>query len=43
MIAYVARLTLGEWYKVRRRWLPWILLGVVVLITQALLWGFYIG
>ena len=43
MIAHVARLTLGEWYKVRRRWLPWILLGVVVLITQALLWGFYIG
>lgn len=43
MIAYVARLTLGEWYKVRRRWLPWILLGVVVLIAQAILWGFYIG
>lgn len=43
MIAHVARLTLGEWYKTRRRWMTWIQLGVVVFITQALLWGLYIG
>ena len=42
MIGHVLRLTQGEWYKQRRRWLPWILLAVLVLITQAFLWGFYV-
>ncbi len=42
MMGRVLRLTLGEWYKQRRRWLPWILLAVLVLISQAFLWGFYV-
>lgn len=41
MITHVLRMTAGEWYKVRRRWLPWILLAVLLLISQAFLWGFY--
>lgn len=39
MIALVA----GEWFKLRRRLLPYILLAVLVLIAQAFLWGFYIA
>lgn len=41
MIIDVLRMTLGEWYKLRRRWLPWILLAVLLLISQAFLWGFF--
>ena len=33
MMAHVLRLTIGEWYKLRRRWLPWILLGVALLLS----------
>jgi ABC-type transport system involved in multi-copper enzyme maturation permease subunit len=40
VIAEVIRLTLAEWYKLRRRWLLWILLGVSILISQAFVWGF---
>ena len=43
MVAQVMRLTMGEWYKLRRRWLPWILLGVAILLSQAILWGFHIA
>ena len=42
MIAHVLRLTLGAWYRLRRRWLPWILLAVALVISQAFLWGLYI-
>ena len=38
---HLVRMTVGEWYKLRRRWLPWILLAVLVLITQGFLWGYY--
>ena len=41
MIAHVLGLVRWEWFKIRRRWLPWILLAVAILIAQALLWGFY--
>ncbi len=41
MTAHVLRLSLGEWQKIRRRWMPWILLGIIVLVTQGILWGFY--
>ena len=41
MIAHVARLTLWEWFKLRRRWMPWILLAVAVIIMQAGLWFTY--
>ena len=41
MIAHLLRLTRVEWYKGRRRWMPWILLGVVLLVAQAAVWGLY--
>ena len=41
MIAHVLRLSIGEWHKLRRRWIPWILLGLVVFLTQGLVWGGY--
>ena len=41
MLAQLLALARWEWFKIRHRWLPWILLVVAILITQALLWGFY--
>jgi ABC-type transport system involved in multi-copper enzyme maturation permease subunit len=35
----VLNLTRWEWYKLRHRWMPWILLGITLAYTQALLWG----
>ena len=43
MIAHVLRLSIGEWLKIRRRWMPWILLGLIVLISQGILWGSYVA
>ena len=43
MTGHVLRLSMGEWHKVRRRWIPWILLGIVILVSQGILWGFYAG
>ena len=37
----VLRLTRWEWFKLRRRWLPWILLAPLVVIPQIWLWGEY--
>ena len=41
MIAHVLRLSIGEWHKLRRRWIPWILLGLVVFLIQGIVWGGY--
>ena len=41
MIVPLLRLTRWEWFKLRKRWMPWILLGIVVVITQFFLWGGY--
>ena len=41
MIASMLRLTRWELFKFRKRWIPWILLGLVVIITQLSLWGVY--
>ena len=41
MIADVLRLTRWELFKLRRRWMPWILLLVALAVVQATLWGFY--
>ena len=41
MIAQVLRLTRWELFKVRKRWMPWILLVVTLVVVQATLWGFY--
>ena len=42
MITHLLLLIQGEWFKLKRRWLPWILLAFAVLVSQAFLWGFYI-
>ena len=39
MTVEVLRLTRWEWFKLRRRWVPWILLGIVILIAQLALWS----
>ena len=41
MISHLLILIQGEWFKLSRRWLPWILLVVIILVSQAFLWGFY--
>ena len=41
MIAQVLRLTRWELFKVRKRWMPWLLLAVAIVVVQATLWGFY--
>ncbi len=39
MIPYVLRLARWEWFKQRRRWLPWVLLAILMLIPQVAIWG----
>lgn len=41
MIAETLSLTRWEWFKLRRRRLPWILLFVSVLLLQIMFWGAY--
>ncbi len=41
MIADVLRLTGWEWFKLRRRWMPWVLVAIVVLFSQLGLWVGY--
>lgn len=41
MITDVLRLTRWELFKLRRRWMPWILLFIGLAVVQAFLWGFY--
>ena len=38
MAMQVALLTRWEWFKLRRRWVPWILLGFVLVIEQLIFW-----
>lgn len=35
----IARLTRWEWFKLRRRWMPWILLLILVLFSQLAIWA----
>lgn len=35
---HIAVLTRWEWFKLRHRWLPWILLGVMVGLAQLVFW-----
>ena len=39
MILELANLVRWEWFKLRRRWMPYILLAVLVLISQVAIWG----
>ena len=41
MFAHVVRLTQWEWYKLRRRWMPWILLAVAIAFMQLGIWLSY--
>ena len=41
MIAHVLPLTRLEWYKLRHRRMPWILLGFAVLLVQIAFWASY--
>ena len=41
MIADVLQLTRWEWYKLRHRRMPWILLALSVLLLQITFWGGY--
>ena len=43
MIMLVLRLIRWEWFKLRKRWMPWILLAIAIAMTQLLLWGDYSG
>ena len=38
MAMQVALLTRWEWFKLQRRWVPWILLGFVLVIVQLIFW-----
>lgn len=39
MIANIANLTLWEWFKLRSRWMLWILLAFAILFAQLAVWG----
>ena len=41
MITHVLNLTRWEWYKLRRRRMPWILLAVAIVIPQIAFWSGY--
>ena len=41
LIAQVLRLTRWEWFKLQRRWMPWILLAIAVLLAQVGIWASY--
>ena len=43
LIAHVLRLTRWEWFKLRKRWMPWILLGIAVLLAQIGFWASYVA
>ena len=38
-IAQVLRLTRWEFFKLRKRWMPWMLLGIMVIVTQVSVLG----
>ena len=43
MILHLLSLIRWEWFKLRRRWFPWVLLIIFILFTQMLVWiGFSI-
>ena len=41
MIVEVLSLVRWEWFKLRRRWMPWILLAILALVTQIAIWGIW--
>ena len=43
MIAHVLLLTRWEWYKLRHRWMPWVILVILVAVTHLILWAMSAG
>ena len=43
MIVHILRLTGWEWYKLQRRWMPWVLLAIMIVLNQIGFWGAYVG
>ena len=41
LITHILRLTKWEWYKLQRRWMPWILLAIAVLLAHVGFWASY--
>ena len=41
MIAQVLRLTRWEWFKLLRRWMPWILVAIAAALCQFYLWSMF--
>ena len=39
MTASTLKLIRWEWFKLQRRWMPWILLGFLLLFSQLSVWG----
>jgi ABC-type transport system involved in multi-copper enzyme maturation permease subunit len=39
MIASIGNLAIWEWFKIRRRWMMWILLVFAILFAQLAVWG----
>ena len=39
MIASIFSLMTWEWYKLRRRWMPWIMLAIAIAFSQLVFWA----
>jgi ABC-type transport system involved in multi-copper enzyme maturation permease subunit len=39
MIMHIANLVRWDWFKLRRRWMPWILLSIILVFSQMTVWG----
>ena len=39
MIGQILSLMTWEWYKLRRRWMPWILLAIAIAVSQLVFWA----
>lgn len=39
MVANTLNIVRWEWFKVSRRWMPWVLLVILILFTQLSVWG----
>lgn len=39
MMKHLANLVNWEWFKVQRRWMPWILLAILLAFSQLFVWG----
>lgn len=40
-MSYLATLVRWDWFKLARRWMPWILLAILLVFSQLAVWGNY--